>query len=129
MTSHDVTLEWPDGRTLTLEVGEDETILEAAECDGAVLPYGCRTARLGTCSGRLLEVEGTRPSDGESATATEPSTRVPSTTPSRTAVSRALKNRHRAAGYVLLCIASPRADCRIAVGSTVHSELVENPWK
>ncbi|MFC6768853.1 ferredoxin, partial [Natrinema soli] len=42
---------------------------------------------------------------------------------------RALKDRHRKAGYVLLCIASPRVDCRIAVGSSVHAELVDNPWK
>ncbi|MFC6765627.1 2Fe-2S iron-sulfur cluster-binding protein, partial [Natrinema soli] len=48
MTSHDVTLEWPDGRTKTVEVDEDETILGAAECDGAVLPYGCRTGACGT---------------------------------------------------------------------------------
>jgi len=129
MTSHDVTLEWPDGRTLTLEVGEDETILEAAECDGAVLPYGCRTGACGTCSGRLLEVEGTRPSDGECDGDGAIDACAVDDAVAYRRLSRALKNRHRAAGYVLLCIASPRADCRIAVGSSVHSELVENPWK
>ncbi|WP_254762576.1 2Fe-2S iron-sulfur cluster-binding protein [Natrinema marinum] len=124
MTSHDVTLEWPDGRTLTLAVDEDETILGAAECDGAVLPYGCRTGACGTCSGRLLEVEGAeRDADG-----TIDACAVDDAIAYRR-LSRALKDRHRAAGYVLLCIASPRADCRIAVGSSVHTELVDNPWK
>ncbi|MDS0476369.1 2Fe-2S iron-sulfur cluster-binding protein [Natrinema sp. 1APR25-10V2] len=128
MTSHDVTLEWPDGRTLTLEVDEDETILGAAECDGAVLPYGCRTGACGTCSGRLLEVEEARP-DGECDADGAIDARAVDDAVAYCRLSRALKDRHRAAGYVLLCIASPRADCRIAVGSSVHTELVDNPWK
>ncbi|WP_408956780.1 2Fe-2S iron-sulfur cluster-binding protein [Natrinema sp. 74] len=129
MTSHDVTLEWPDGRTRTVEVGEDETILGAAECDGAVLPYGCRTGACGTCAGRLLEVEGTRPSDGECAANGDADRPGAGDAVAYGRLPRALKDRHRAAGYVLLCIASPRADCRIAVGSSVHAELVDNPWK
>ncbi|AGB30116.1 ferredoxin [Natrinema pellirubrum DSM 15624] len=109
MTSHDVTLEWPDGRTRTIAVREDETVLEAAERDDSTLPFGCRTGACGTRTGRLLE-------DGDDALTHRRQPRV-------------LKDRHRAAGYVLLCLASPRADCRIAVGSSVHSELVDNPWK
>ncbi|PGF16121.1 ferredoxin [Natrinema sp. CBA1119] len=129
MTSHDVTLEWPDGRTRTVEVDENETILEAAECDGSVLPYGCRTGACGTCSGRLLEVEGTRPSNGERAGDGDADVCAVDDVVAYRRLPRALKDRHRATGYVLLCIASPRADCRIAVGSSVHSELVDNPWK
>ncbi|QSX00530.1 2Fe-2S iron-sulfur cluster-binding protein [Haloterrigena alkaliphila] len=125
MTSHDVTLEWPDGRTRTIAVREDETVLEAAERVGIALPFGCRTGACGTCTGRLLEAEGTEPGDGagnsggvdiEAAFAHR---RPP----------RAFKDRHREDGYVLLCIASPRTSCRIAVGSSVHTELMENPWK
>ncbi|SEW27928.1 2Fe-2S iron-sulfur cluster-binding protein [Natrinema salifodinae] len=125
MTSHDVTLEWPDGRTRRIDVREDETVLEAAEFAGAVLPYGCRTGACGTCTGRLLEAGGTDRSDGDgdgSETGVDDAfayRRLP----------RALKDRHREAGYVLLCLASPRTDCRIAVGASVHTELVDNPWK
>ncbi|MFB1066148.1 2Fe-2S iron-sulfur cluster-binding protein [Natrinema sp. H-ect4] len=124
MTSHDVTLEWPDGRTRTVEVREDETVLEAAERADIALPYGCRTGACGTCTGRLLEADGTKPGDdgetgGFGTDAAFAYRRPP----------RALKDRHRDDGYVLLCIAAPRADCRIAVGSSVHSELVDNPWK
>ncbi|QCC59001.1 2Fe-2S iron-sulfur cluster-binding protein [Natrinema thermotolerans] len=129
MTSHDVTLEWPDGRTRTLAVDEDETILKAAECDRAVLPYGCRTGACGTCAGRLLEVEGRQPSDGECNGDGAVDASAVDDAVAYCRLSRALKDRHRAAGYVLLCIASPRADCRIAVGSSVHTELVDNPWK
>ncbi len=110
MTSHDVVLEWPDGRTRTIAVREDEAVLEGAERADIGLPYGCRTGACGTCTGRLLE--GT-------AEAAITHRRQP----------RALKDRHLSDDYVLLCIASPRADCRIAVGASVHSELVENPWK
>lgn len=100
-----VILEWRDGRTETVAVGE-EPILDAAERADVALPFGCRTGACATCVGRLCEgaVDHRRPP-------------------------RALKERHLTAGYVLLCIASPRTDCRVEVGADVQSDLVENPWK
>lgn len=122
-SSHDVRLEWPDGRTRTIDVREDETVLEAATCEDIALPFGCRIGACATCTGRLLEAAAPDAPDGDrSSVAVEDAfayRRQP----------RALKDRHRDDGYVLLCIASPRVDCRIAVGSSVHTELVDNPWK
>lgn len=112
--AHRVTLAWADGRTEALSVAADETVLAAAERvddrrsdeDALALPFGCRTGACGTCTGRVLAgtVEHRRPP-------------------------RALKERHLAAGYALLCVAEPRSNCRIRVGSDVLSDLVENPWK
>ena len=121
MTSHDATLEWPDGRTRTITVREDETVLEAADRADIALPFGCRTGACGTCAGRLLEAEAAESTD---AGAVDVEAAVAYRRPPR-----ALKDRHRRAGYVLLCIASPLTDCRIAVGASVHTELVDNPWK
>ncbi|MFB6156354.1 MAG: 2Fe-2S iron-sulfur cluster-binding protein [Haloferacaceae archaeon] len=103
---HRVTLEWRDGRTATVEVDAGETVVNAAEDAGVGVPYGCLTGACATCTGRLL--------DGDLTHRREP---------------RALKPRHRDAGYVLLCIAEPRSDARVRVGADVQAELVENPWK
>ncbi|WP_049899776.1 2Fe-2S iron-sulfur cluster-binding protein [Halococcus agarilyticus] len=105
-SAHDVALEWPDGHEERVSVAEDEPILSAAEHAGVALPFGCRTGACATCTGKLLDgrIEHTRPP-------------------------RALKQRHRDAGYVLLCIAEPRSDCRIAVGADIQAELVSNPWR
>ena len=119
-----MTLEWPDGRTRTIAGRENETVLEAAERADIALPFGCRTGACGTCAGRLLEVDGPDATDGDETGTGDVEDAFAYRRPPR-----ALKDRHRAAGYVLLCIASPRADCRIAVGASVHTELVENPWK
>lgn len=101
-----VELEWQDDRQTTVEVDANETILGAAERADIALPFGCRTGACSTCTGRLTagEVEHRRPA-------------------------RALKPRHLAEGYVLLCIAEPRSDCRIQVGATVQAGLVANPWR
>ena len=123
MTCHDVTLEWPDGRTRTIAVGEEVTVLEAAERTDIALPFGCRTGACGTCTGRLLEAEVAGTANGDTGAADIEDAFAYRRPP------RALKDRHRRDGYVLLCIASPRTDCRIAVGSSVHTELMENPWK
>ena len=106
MTTYDVRLAWPDGREESVAVPEDSTVLDAADAAGVSLPFGCRTGACATCTAELLagDVEHRRPP-------------------------RALKERHLAAGYVLLCIAEPRADSRLRVGSDVAAELVENPWK
>jgi ferredoxin len=104
--SHRVTLAWRAGGETTIDVGTDETVVEAAEHAGIGLPYGCLYGACGTCTGRLL--------DGELVHAERP---------------RALKPRHRESGYVLLCVAEPRSDCRIEVGAAVQADLVPNPWK
>jgi ferredoxin len=112
MATHDVTLEWNDGRTRDLAVAADETVLEAAEDAGIALPFGCLTGACATCTGRLL-------SGAPDAGAAFDYRRPP----------RALKDRHREAGYVLLCVATPRTDCRVAVGTDRQAELVDDPWK
>jgi len=92
--------------TVQIDAEAGETILDAAESADVSLPFGCRTGACGTCTGRVLagDLDHRRPP-------------------------RALKQKHLDAGYALLCIAEPRADCRIAVGKDVVAELVENPWK
>jgi ferredoxin len=103
---YDVELVWRDGGRTSLRAGADETVLAVAERAAVSLPFGCRTGACATCTGRLLggRVEHERPP-------------------------RALKDRHLDDGYVLLCIAEPRADCRVEVGVDVQKDLVSNPWK
>lgn len=106
---HELAFAWRDGRQERVETVEgraDESVLDAAERAGVALPFGCLTGACATCTARLL--------DGRIEYSREP---------------RALKPRHRDKGYVLLCIAEPRSDCRFRVGSDVQAELVTNPWK
>ncbi|UTF52279.1 2Fe-2S iron-sulfur cluster-binding protein [Natronosalvus rutilus] len=102
--THDLTLEWRDNREQTVRASEDETVLIAAERTGVNLPFGCLTGACTTCTGRVLDgrIEHSRPPRG-------------------------LKPSDLDDGYALLCIAEPRADCRIEVG--VQTDLVSNPWK
>lgn len=103
----EVRLCWRDsGRQEVLEVGEEVSVLEAAEAAGIGLPFGCRTGACGTCTALLLE--------GEVSHRRPP---------------RALKERHLADGYVLPCIATPETDVRLEVGAAVQRDLVPNPWK
>ncbi|MEF8908382.1 MAG: 2Fe-2S iron-sulfur cluster-binding protein [Haloarculaceae archaeon] len=103
----EVRLCWRDSdRTAVLEVGEGESVLEAAEAAGVGLPFGCRTGACGTCTALLLE--------GEVSHRRPP---------------RALKERHLADGYVLTCIATPETDVRLEVGAAVQRDLVPNPWR
>lgn len=77
-----------EGRTV--EVAEDQCILEAAEANGLSPPYQCRMGICGVCCARRLDggevdqVEGMFLSDGE-----------------------------QAEGYVLTCVGKPRSDLRI----------------
>ena len=104
-----MTLEWPDGRTMTVEPGSDEPVLDAAERLDAGLPYGCRHGACGTCTARLLDGD-----PGELRHGRPP---------------RALNSGHLEAGYVLLCVAEARADCRLRVGSDVLAETRPTPWR
>ncbi|SIR92166.1 2Fe-2S iron-sulfur cluster-binding protein [Natronorubrum thiooxidans] len=125
MASYDITLEWVGGPTRTVDISERETVLEAARQADAPLPYGCRTGACGTCVGRLLAVDRTASVDVD---ATEDPIDVADAFAYQREP-RALKPRHRDDGYVLLCIATPETARRVAVGSQVQSELVDNPWK
>jgi ferredoxin len=104
--AHRVELRWRNGGAETIHAVETESVLEAAERENVGLPFGCRTGACATCTGRLLS--------GDVEHGREP---------------RALKQESLADGYVLLCIARPKTDCRIEVGTAVQTDLVTNPWK
>ena len=87
-----------------LEVAEDEFILDAIEAAGLRLPVGCRYGACITCAARLIEGEVDQPN------------------------AVALKPAQVAQGYVLLCIASPRRDCRFEVGVESQRGLFLNPY-
>ena len=105
--THAVVLEWTDDdRTVTVDVAPGETITDAVAAADVSIPYGCLRGACATCTAELLEgtVEHRRPPRG-------------------------LKTRHLDDGYVLACVATPTADCRLRVGAGVQDELVENPWR
>lgn len=88
-----------------LEVAENHYILDAVEATGLRLPVGCRYGACITCAARLIEGK------------VEQSQGV------------ALKPAHEAMGYVLLCIAYPRSDCKFEVGVECQDKLYSNPFK
>lgn len=100
---HKVILRNRGGRVI--EAYADDYILEAAEAQGEVLPYGCRYGGCITCAARLIEGEVDQ-SEGV-----------------------ALKPGQIAEGYVLLCIAHARTDCVLEVGVESHDKLYHNPFK
>lgn len=93
-------------RGATLEVGEDETLLDAAEAAGHTLPVGCREGRCITCAARLLRGEVVH---SEAATALRPE--------------------QEERGYVLLCVARARSDVVLEVGRESQRELFTNPLR
>lgn len=124
MTDYDVTLEWTDGPTETIDVAEGQTVLEAAQRAGVRLPYDCREGTCITCVARLVELTGETESDADGA-------ETPLDAANAFAYRRspaALTDGERADGYVLLCIAHPRADCRIEVGPRIRAEVGDSPW-
>jgi ferredoxin-NADP reductase len=70
----------------TVEVAEDQTLLDAAEAGGADIPTLCRAGVCGTCRTRLVSGDARCTSD-------------------------ALDERDRRAGYVLPCVTWARGDC------------------
>lgn len=89
-----------------VDVAGGQTILEAAEADGLVLPYGCRYGGCVTCAARLV-----------SGTVDQPE-------------AVGLKDYMAEAGYVLTCVARPSTDCELEVGVRSHFRgLYRNPFR
>lgn len=89
---------------VTLEVGEDEPIYQAALKTGIQLPIGCNYGGCITCAAKLITGKVRQPN------------------------ATALNGRQSKAGYILLCVARPVMDCVIEAGVSSHDELYQNPF-
>jgi ferredoxin len=90
---------------IAIDVAPDVQILDAIEASGLRLPVGCRAGVCITCAARLIQGEVDRSAE------------------------RCLKPDQIVAGYVLLCVAYARSDCRFEVGIESQTALYPNPFK
>ena len=89
---------------VTLDVGADEPIYNAALKVGVQLPIACEYGGCITCAAKLISGKVRQPG------------------------ATAINKRQSKAGYILLCVARPKSDCVIEDGVESHDTLYQNPF-
>ncbi|MEM9540513.1 MAG: 2Fe-2S iron-sulfur cluster-binding protein [Cyanobacteria bacterium P01_E01_bin.42] len=98
----------PPESDVTIEVPEDEYILDAAEEQDLELPSSCRAGACSSCLGKIVEVDANgvvqKISPEEQTALNEKIDQEDQSF---------LDDDQLAKGWVLLCVAQPKADCTI----------------
>ncbi len=81
-----------EGLDVTIEVDEDESVLDAAEYEEIALPFSCRSGMCSACTGRVTSGEINDSSGSPDMF---------------------FNKNQRSAGLRLLCIGRPTSDCTI----------------